>query len=66
MAAQAAAFLQVAGIATALPRTAWDASDVLSDGSIFREVLHTLIGYTDQPTQLQLVVYLATLLRFLP
>ena len=56
MAAQAVAFLQVAGIATALPRMVWNTSDVLSDGSIFGEVLHALIGYTDQPTYLQLVV----------
>jgi high-affinity iron transporter len=61
MAAQAVTFLQVAGIATALPRTAWDTSALLSDGSVFGKVLHTLIGYTDQPTYLQLLVYLATL-----
>jgi high-affinity iron transporter len=61
MAAQAVAFLQVAGIATALPGTAWDTSDLLSDGSVLGKVLNTLIGYTDQPTYLQLVAYLATL-----
>jgi high-affinity iron transporter len=44
MAAQVVAFLQLAGIATALPRTARDTSDVLSDSSIFGEVLRTLIG----------------------
>jgi high-affinity iron transporter len=44
MAAQAVAFLQVAGIATALPRTAWDTSDLLSDGSVLGKVLSTLIG----------------------
>ena len=61
MAAQAVAFLQVAGIATAFPQAAWDTSNLLSDGSVFGKVLHALIGYADQPTYLQLVVYLATL-----
>jgi high-affinity iron transporter len=61
MAAQAVAFLQVAGVATALPWTVWDTSHLLSDGSVLGKVLNTLIGYNDQPTWLQLVVYLATL-----
>ena len=61
MAAQAVAFLQVAGVVTVLPRTAWDTSNVLADSSLFGKVLNTLVGYNDQPTMLQLVVYLATL-----
>jgi len=61
MAAQAVAFLQVAGVATALPSTVWDTSDLLSEGSVFGKVLHTLIGYTDRPTVLQLAAYVMTL-----
>jgi high-affinity iron transporter len=39
----------------------WDTSRFVSDGSIFGRVLHTLFGYTDRPSELQFVVYLATL-----
>jgi high-affinity iron transporter len=39
----------------------WDTSWVLSESSIFGKLLHTLIGYTERPTELQLVVYIGTL-----
>jgi high-affinity iron transporter len=42
--------------------TAWDSSAFLSEKSILGRVLHTLIGYSDQPTFFQLVVYMATLM----
>jgi high-affinity iron transporter len=61
LAAQAVLFLQQAGAITALNQTAWDTSAVLSDTSLFGRVLHTLIGYSDQPSVLQVVVYVATL-----
>jgi high-affinity iron transporter len=61
LAAQAANFLQQAGVATAMSDTAWDTSAVLSDTSLFGRVLHTLIGYSDQPSVLQVVVYVVTL-----
>jgi high-affinity iron transporter len=61
MAAQAVAFLQQADIVTLLDGVVWDTSHIVSDGSILGKVLHTLIGYTDRPTALQLVVYLTTL-----
>jgi high-affinity iron transporter len=61
MAAQAVAFLQLAGIVTAFTQTLWDTSNFLADNSVLGKVLHTLIGYTDRPTALQLLVYLATL-----
>jgi high-affinity iron transporter len=61
LAAQAALFLQQAGILTMLSETAWNTSAVLSDTSLFGRVLHTLIGYSDQPSVLQVVVYAATL-----
>jgi high-affinity iron transporter len=62
LAAQAVAFLQQAGFVEALSETAWDTSAVLSDASLFGRVLHTLIGYSDQPSRLQVVVYLAVLI----
>ena len=61
LAAQAALFLQQAGVLPVLEATAWDTSAILSDTSLFGRVLHTLIGYSDQPSVLQVVVYAATL-----
>jgi high-affinity iron transporter len=61
LAAQAVLFLQQAGVLTMLSQTAWDTSAILSDTSLFGRVLHTLIGYSDQPSVLQVVVYAATL-----
>ena len=34
---------------------------VLSDGSLTGKALHTLVGYADRPTGIQLIVYGATL-----
>ena len=61
LAAQAIAFLQQAAIITALDQTVWDTSWLLSDSSFLGRALHTLIGYVDQPTAMQLIVYAATL-----
>src|ERR1043165_2408672 len=61
MAAQAVNFLERANTVTALDRVVWDTSWLLSDSSIPGRALHTLVGYTDQPTAMQLVVYLLTL-----
>ncbi|MGA8611154.1 MAG: FTR1 family protein [Xanthobacteraceae bacterium] len=61
LAAQAIAFLQQADILTALDETVWDTSWILSDSSYLGRALHTLIGYVDQPTAMQLIVYAATL-----
>ncbi len=61
LAAQAVLFLQQAGVLAVLEGTAWDTSAILSDTSLFGRVLHTLIGYSDQPSVLQVVVYAGTL-----
>jgi len=61
MAAQAIAFLEQAAILTTLDQTVWNTSWILSDESILGRALHTLIGYVDQPTAMQLIVYVATL-----
>jgi high-affinity iron transporter len=61
MAAQSVQFLNNAGFAEVLGRTVWDTSWLLSEKSIFGKLLHTLIGYTERPTELQLLVYVATL-----
>ena len=62
MAAQAIQFLNNAGLVVALDRTLWDTSWLLSEKSIFGRLLHTLVGYIDRPTEMQLIVYVATLL----
>src|SRR6516164_492639 len=61
MAAQAVQYLDAAGVINVLGRQLWDSSPWLPQDGIVGRVLHTLIGYTDRPTELQLVAYLATL-----
>jgi len=61
MAAQSVGFLQQADLTPGLGRIVWDMSGVLPDTSWVARVLQVLVGYTDRPTQLQLVAYLATL-----
>ncbi len=61
LAAQAIAFLERADVVTVLGNVLWDSSDFLSDTSLLGRILHTLVGYTDRPTGMQAVSYLATL-----
>ena len=61
MAAQAAAFLEKANWLTLMDNVVWDSGWILSDSSFLGRALHTLVGYTDQPTAMQLMVYLAIL-----
>ncbi|MGE5854755.1 MAG: FTR1 family protein, partial [Deltaproteobacteria bacterium] len=61
MAAQATAFLEQANAVNALGQIVWDTSWILTDKSLPGRALHTLIGYTDQPTAMQIVIYLTTL-----
>jgi len=61
MAAQAVAFLERANWLTRLDTVAWDSGWLLSEKSIAGRAMHTLIGYTDQPTEMQLLVYLGVL-----
>jgi high-affinity iron transporter len=61
LAAQAIAFIQQAGDAELLTAPVWDTSWLLSDDSMGGRLLHTLIGYTDQPSGAQLFAYLTTI-----
>jgi high-affinity iron transporter len=61
MAAQAVQFLDAAGLINVLGERLWDSSAWLPQDSIVGRLLHTLVGYTDRPTELQLITYLATL-----
>jgi high-affinity iron transporter len=62
MAAQAVAFLERANWLTSLDTVVWDSTWLLSETSLAGRALHTLIGYTDQPTQMQLLAYIAVIL----
>jgi high-affinity iron transporter len=61
LAAQAVDFIQQAGDAEVLTAPVWNTSWLLSDDSLGGRLLHTLVGYTDQPSGAQLIVYLATI-----
>jgi high-affinity iron transporter len=61
MAAQAVAYLNAADVLTVLNRPVWDTSWLLSQSSIPGLVLHTLIGYVEKPTGMQLIAYVATI-----
>jgi len=62
MATQAVAFLERANWLTSLDTVVWDTGWLLPETGIAGRTLHTLIGYTDQPTEMQLVVYTAVVL----
>jgi high-affinity iron transporter len=60
MASQAVLFLQNGGYLQFLMAPVWDTSWLLADGSIAGRLLHTLVGYADQPDGLQIIAYAAT------
>jgi high-affinity iron transporter len=62
MTAQAVQYLDAAGLITVLGERLWDSSGLLPQDSIVGRLLHTLIGYNDRPTELQLITYTMTLL----
>jgi high-affinity iron transporter len=61
MAAQVVSFLQQAQVVDIFSHPVWNTSGLLSEGSYLGKALHTLIGYTDRPSGLQLIVYAITL-----
>lgn len=61
MAAQSVGFLQQADLTPGLGTVVWDTSGILPDTNWIARILQVLVGYTDRPTQLQLLAYLATL-----
>jgi high-affinity iron transporter len=62
MAAQAVALLERANWLTPLDTVLWDSNWLLSESSIVGRALHTLVGYTDQPTEMQLLIYVVVVL----
>ena len=65
LASQAAGFLQQGGVIEGMSGTVWDSSALLPADGVPGRVLHTLIGYSDRPTTLQLSAYLGTLAAIL-
>ncbi len=61
MASQAANYLVQADWLNPLYTNVWDSSAILPEGSLLGGVLHTLIGYEDRPSALQILVYFTTL-----
>jgi high-affinity iron transporter len=64
MAAQAAHFLQAAGATNLLVNEVWDWSNVLPDKGLPGTFLKALMGYSDRPTGLMLLAFVATLILF--
>jgi high-affinity iron transporter len=62
MAAQAVFFLARANWLTSFDRVVWDSSAVLPERGVAGRTLKALVGYTDQPTAMQLAVYLGVIL----
>lgn len=62
LASQSIFYLQQAQVVEVLGDTLWDSSALLADDSALGMVLKTLIGYTAQPSGLQVAVYAATIL----
>jgi high-affinity iron transporter len=65
LAAQAAGFLNQAGLLPALGNTVWNTSHILSQTSLTGQFLHILVGYVARPSGIQLVFYVGTLLTIL-
>lgn len=61
LAANAAAFLNQAGLIPALAPQVWDTSHIISQESWLGTLLHILVGYNDRPMGIQLVFYITTL-----
>ncbi len=60
LASQAVGLLQSADYARFLSLPLWDSGWLVSQNSLLGKALHAMIGYTDQPSGLQLIVYVVT------
>ncbi|HVC49498.1 MAG TPA: FTR1 family protein, partial [Burkholderiales bacterium] len=65
LAAQAAGFLNQAGLVPSLGNEVWDTSRLLNQTSIAGQLLHILVGYTARPMGIQILFYLSTMLILL-
>jgi len=65
LSAQAAAYLSQADMLPVLVTSVWDTSFILSEQSLTGQILHSLIGYTSQPSGIQIIFYVVTILSIL-
>lgn len=65
LAAQAAGFLNQAGLLPALGNGIWNTSHLLSQNSLLGQLLHILVGYIARPSGIQIVFYAGTFLSIL-
>jgi high-affinity iron transporter len=65
MAAQAVLFLQNGGYVNVLETTLWDSAWLLKDDSIPGRMLHTLVGYVQEPNGAQILAYGTTIVVML-
>jgi high-affinity iron transporter len=61
LAANAAGYLNQAGLVPALSQQLWDSSGLLNQQSLPGTLLHILVGYNDRPMGIQLLFYVVTL-----
>ncbi len=61
LAAQAAGFLNQAGLLPALGANLWNTSHILSQQSVLGQLLHILVGYIARPSGIELLFYAVTL-----
>ncbi len=61
MMSQGMGFLTQAGLFETMSYTMWDSSHLLSERGIIGESMKALVGYTAQPTAIQLTIYLLTI-----
>jgi high-affinity iron transporter len=65
LAAQAAGFLNQAGVLPALGNNVWNTSHLLSQSSIVGQLLHILVGYIARPSGIEIAFYVGTFLTIL-
>jgi high-affinity iron transporter len=61
MASLAAKYLVAGGVIDWFTDKLWDSSWILSESSILGQILHALVGYSDQPMAIQIVFFALTL-----
>lgn len=62
MAAQASELLTASGLLPDFAPALWNTSSIISERSIFGQILHVLIGYSESPGGTQIIAYLTTVI----
>ncbi len=61
MVAQAFGFLTAAGRVPEIIPIVWDSSSLIAENSFLGKIMHVLMGYTDKPSGIQLLMYFLTI-----